>query len=147
MKMNAKQTMCLLAQATLILALGCKQKPANVLVPTGSQSAPTNRNAFLGTWEGKDKKGATYTLRFTGNLQWESYIEENGASRPHYKGTYMTEGSRVLLKVTQEANLQSMGWRAEKGNMPANIMGSISGQTLKVGDVLTDAELKRRLSN
>jgi len=101
----------------------------------------------LGAWEGREKNGAIYILRFASNHQWESHIEENGTTRPHYKGTYETDGSRVNMKVTQEPEPNTLKkWRQEKGNMPANIRGALTGQILKVGDVLTDAELKRRNS-
>jgi hypothetical protein len=154
MEKTTKCATCLFAPAALILTLGCKQKPVDIgTPPTGAadlQADPAqkdlilSRNIFLGNWAGKDRNDAIYTLKFTNDLQWESHIEEDGIPRPHYKGTYEPEGPRVRMKVTEEADLKTFGWRPERGNMPASIMGTISGSTLTVGSVLTDAELKRR---
>ncbi|MDR2562105.1 MAG: hypothetical protein LBC63_10100 [Holophagales bacterium] len=142
MKKTAKCAACLFPTVVLVLALGCKPKPVKVESPSAAPQA-ISRNNFIGTWEGKDSKGAIYTIKFTNNLQWESHIEEGGVARPHYKGTYEPEGSRVRMKVTEEADLKTFGWRPERGNMPTNIIGTFSGSTLTVGSVLTDAELKR----
>jgi len=143
MKKATKCAACLFAPAALVLALGCKSKPV-IVEPPPSPPQVEIRNVFLGTWDGKDDKGAIYTIKFTNDLQWESHIEERGVARPHYKGTYQPEGSRVRLKVTEEADLKTFGWKPERGNMPVNIMGTLSGSTLTVGSVLTDAELKWR---
>lgn len=144
MKITTEMLKGLIAPALLILALGCKPKPVDVSQPSPSAPAPANRNFFIGNWEGKDKSGATYTLKFTANLQWESHIEEGGSARPHYKGTYEPDGTRVRMKVTEEGDLRTFAWRPEKGNMPASLTGNLTGGTLKVANVLTEAELRRR---
>jgi len=143
MKKTTKRAACLFAPAALVLALGCKPKPVKVEPPPSAPQA-ASRNNFIGAWVGRDSKGAIYTIKFTNNLQWESHIEEGGVARPHYRGTYEPQGARVRMKVTEEADLKTFGWRPERGNMPANIMGTFSGSALTVGSVLTDAELKRQ---
>jgi hypothetical protein len=139
MKKTTWLATCLFAPAALMMALGCKSKKVEP-PPTVVES----RNAFLGSWQGKESSGNIYMLRFNSDLTWESQIEDNGAARPHYKGTYVPEGSRARMTVTEEADLRTMGWRAERGNVPKNLVGTLSGVTMKVADVLTDAELRRR---
>jgi hypothetical protein len=139
MKKTALLATCLFAPAILALGMGCKSK--KVVAPAPE---PESRNVFLGNWEGKDKNGNTYSVRFTSNLQWESHIEEGGALRPHYKGTYVPEGSRARMIIAEEGNLRTMAWMVERGNVPTNITANLSGNVLKVGSILTDAELRRR---
>ena len=152
MKNSIAKLTGLIASATLILALGCKSKPkvakpsGEALNPAMDEAAPpppASRNAFLGAWVGKDSSGAAYTFRFANNLRWESYIEEGGSSRPHYRGTYEPQGTKVLLKVLEEVDLKTFQWQPERGGMPTNLTGSLSGSTLKLPNVLTEAELKR----
>ncbi|MCL1907790.1 MAG: hypothetical protein FWG12_00290 [Holophagaceae bacterium] len=143
MKTTARRIACFLAPVALVLTIGCKSKPIEA-TPPPPPPPPVSQNVFLGNWVGQDRSGATYNIRFTNDLQWESHIEEGGASRPHYKGTYAPEGSRVRFTITEEANLATMGWRPERGNVPTTITGNISGGTLKVGSILTDADLRRR---
>jgi len=144
MKNATKQLTCLIAPAALVLVLGCKPKPVQVSEPAPPPQT-ISQNVFVGTWAGKDDKGAIYIIKFTNNLQWESHIEEGGVARPHYKGTYEPRGTKASMKALEEADLKTLGWRPERGNMPANIMGTISGFTLTVSNVLlTDAELKKR---
>ncbi|MCL1894281.1 MAG: hypothetical protein FWG02_08630 [Holophagaceae bacterium] len=128
----------------MVLLLGCKSKPNVAPSTETAQQPPVSQNVFLGNWVGTDKSGATYNLRFSPDLRWESYIEEGGASRPHYRGTYEPQGSQVRIRITEEADLITMGWIPEKGNAPTNITGRFQGNVLKVGSILTDAELRRR---
>jgi len=129
--------MGLLVPAALILAVGCKSKPVKVEV---APPQPTIRNVFLGTWVGEDKSGIV-TFRFANNLRWESFTED----RPLYRGTYEPQGTKmVLLKVLEEGDLATFDWRQERGNMPPSLTGHILGSTLKVPNVLTEAELKKR---
>jgi hypothetical protein len=151
MKNTTKRLMGLLAPAALILAIGCKSKPVEVAPPSApalnepAPPQPTSRNVFLGTWVGEDKSGIVYTFRFANNLRWESHIEESGSVRPLYRGTYEPQGARrVLLKVLEEVDLTTFGWRRERGNMPTALTGYLLGSTLKVADVFTEAELNRR---
>jgi hypothetical protein len=141
MKTTTRLMTCLFAPAILMLAAGCKSKKVEAAPPP---PVVESRNVFVGSWEGKDSNGNIYKLRFTINLQWESYIEEAGAERPHYKGTYQPDGSRARMTTTEEADFTSMGWRPERGNLPKNIVATVSGNTLKLPNVLTDAELRRR---
>lgn len=122
-----------------MMALGCKSKKVEP-PPTVVES----RNAFLGSWQGKESSGNIYMLRFNSDLTWESQIEDNGAARPHYKGTYVPEGSRARMIIAEEGNLRTMAWMVERGNVPTNITANLSGNVLKVGSILTDAELRRR---
>ncbi|MDR0498980.1 MAG: hypothetical protein LBH03_04515 [Holophagales bacterium] len=140
MKKSTKGLACI-APAVLILAMGCKSKPVEVAPVV---EAPVSRNAFIGNWVGTDKNGVTCTLKFTNDFRWESHIEEGGTIRPHYKGTYEMEGSRIRLKVTEEVNFNTFEWRAARGGTPTNISCTLSNGTLKTAGVLTDAELKRR---
>jgi hypothetical protein len=137
MKTTTKLIACLFAPALLILSTGCKKKVE--VMP-----APESRNVFLGSWEGKESSGNVYRITFTSSLQWEAHIEESGVVRNHYKGTYQPEGMRVRMKVTDEVDLKTMGWRPERGNVPSNMTATVSGNTLKVADVLTDAVLRKR---
>ena len=138
MKTIVKRLAFILAPALLLIALGCKSKPA-VVAPE-----PESRNLFLGNWEGKAKNGDAYIIKFMSNLKWESHVEEAGALLPHYKGTYEPEGSRARLKITEEADLKTMGWRPERGSVPVNVSANISGNVLRLGNILTDLELKKR---
>jgi hypothetical protein len=142
MKTMAKTTMIALAAglATLVPTAGCSKKPVQVQPPPPEPS----RNAFLGSWEGKDKNGDSYAIRFTADLTWESRIVEGGTERPHYRGTYEPQGTSVRLKVTEEGDEKTFSWKPENGNVPPNIAGSITGGSLKIGNVLTELELKRR---
>jgi hypothetical protein len=139
MKTTTRLMTCLFAPAVLILATGCKKK-----VEVAPPPVVESRNVFVGSWEGQDSSGNIYTLRFTSNLQWESQIEDSGVARPHYRGTYQPEGTRVRMTVTEEVDLNTMGWKPERGNVPKTMVATVSGNTLKVANVLTDAELRRR---
>ena len=136
-----KRIACLAAPGVLMLAVGCGNKPK----AAPPQPAPVvSQNVFLGNWEGKDNKGAAFSIRFSNNLQWESYIEDSGVQMPQYKGTYAPEGTRASLTITHEADLATMGWRDQRGNVPVRSTASVSGGTLKVASILTDLELKKR---
>jgi hypothetical protein len=99
------------------------------------------RNVFLGIWVGDDKAGAIYTFKFTNDLRWESHTED----RPLYRGTYEPQGARMVqLKVLEEFDPATLGWRKERGNMPPLLTGHLLGGTLKMPNVLTEAELRKR---
>jgi hypothetical protein len=137
MKNITKRPMGLLAPAALVLAIGCKSKPVEVAPPP----QPAARNAFLGVWVGDDKAGAIYTFKFANDLRWESHTED----RPLYRGTYEPQGSRMVqLKVLEEFDPAVLGWRQERGNMPPILTGQLLGSTLKLPNVLTEAELRKR---
>jgi hypothetical protein len=136
MKNTTKRLTGFLAPAALIFAIGCKSKPVEVAPPQ-----PAARNVFLGTWAGEDKGGAVYTFKFANDLMWESHTED----RPLYRGTYEPQGTRVVqLKVLEEFDPATLGWRQERGNMPPILTGHLLGSTLKMPNVLTEAELRKR---
>jgi hypothetical protein len=123
-----------LALAAPALLLACKSKPVEV-------QAPVSRN-FTGLWEGRDKKGAVYTIKFAG-AEWECHIEKDGARLPYYRGTYAFIGSSVDLRVLQEADPVTSEWVPERGNFPKNISGRLAGDRLKV-PALTETELAKK---
>ena len=139
MKNNIALSACLMVSTMLILPLGCKGGPGPA---PGSNSYDTY---IAGRWEGKDQSGAVFTFWFGKDLRWESQVEENGATRPHYRGTYSVQGAKVTMKVTHEADLKSktFKWIKERGNMPYSLTGNLSGTTLKLDNVLTKAELRK----
>jgi len=128
------------ASAALALLVGCRSKPVNVQTAP-AQPAPVSRN-LSGLWEGKDKKGGTWTLRFA-NSSWEAHVESDGVKLPHYRGTYTFTGSSVTLHITEEADYSTLGWVPEKGNFPKDISGKIAGGKLKV-PALTEAQLVKK---
>jgi hypothetical protein len=135
MKTTTTRIALSLALAAPALLLACKSKPAEI------QAAPVSRN-FTGLWEGRDKKGAVYAIRFAGS-EWESHIEKDGARLPCYRGTYAFTGSSLDLRILQEADPVTLEWVPERGNFPRNVSGRLAGGRLKV-PVLTEAEMSRK---
>ena len=145
MKNNTKLLAGLLVPAVLmILPLCCKGPQGEKSKPITETTKPKGTNFFLGTWAGEDQRGSGYTIQFEKNLQWNSRIGRAGATRYHYKGIYAFTGNTVWLTVTHELDPATSIWREVKGTMPTNLEGTISGNTLKVANILTEAELKRR---
>jgi hypothetical protein len=137
MKTTATSIAISLALAAPALLLACKSRPAEVK----AAQAPASRN-FTGLWEGRDKKGAVYIIKFAG-AEWECHIEKDGARLPHYRGTYTFIGSSVDLRVLQEADSVTSEWVPERGNFPKNISGRLAGGRLKV-PALTETELTKK---
>jgi hypothetical protein len=137
MKTTATSIAISLALAAPVLLLGCRSKPVEV----APAPAPVSRN-FTGLWEGVDKKGTIYTVRFAG-AEWECHIEKDGARLPYYRGTYTFSGSSLDLRVLQEADPVTFEWVPERGNFPRNVSGRLTGGRLKV-PALTEIELAKR---
>jgi len=131
---------CLSAAGLLALATSCAPAPAPALAPEPLKAplAPP----YAGLWEGTTKKGETCTVRFTAT-EWECRLESGGVARPYYRGTYVPSGFRVDMTITQEADLKTMGWVAQKGSLGPIIVGRLAGGKLTI-QALTDAELERR---
>jgi hypothetical protein len=125
----------LVAAGILALAPACKKPPA---------PEPTReiQSMVVGLWEGATKRGETYSIRFTAT-EWESRIERGGIEIPNYRGTYTHAGSRVALLITQEADLKTMGWVPQKGNLGPSLVGRLTGGKLTI-QALADAELTKK---
>jgi len=121
-----------------VLTLACSKKP-NVAAPEPDREVG---RMYIGRWEGKDNKGDIYTIRFTGS-EWECLVEEGGASRPYYRGAYTYEGALLNLLIKEEADLNTMGWRPQRGNLGPSITGRLEGRNLKI-TALTDATLLKK---
>jgi hypothetical protein len=134
-----KFAVCSTALMIIAFSVGCKKKAVKAEIP---QAPEVKQNLFVGTWEGKEKNGDIYTVRFDGS-RWEAHLERNGASRPCYRGTFTFSGSTITMRVTEEVNPKTFGWMPEKGTMPPNITARISGRTMKIA-ALTEAELVRK---
>ena len=129
-----------------ILTTACSKKPIVAPETETDQTEPAqaNRNMYFGLWESKDDKGNTYTIRFT-NSEWECSVEEGGISRPYYRGTYTYAGPRLNLLIKEEADLNTMGWRPERGNLGPSLTGALSGagRVLNIR-VLTETNFTKR---
>ena len=121
------------------LTLACAKKP---VVAPEPEPARTNRSVYFGLWEGKEKGGDVYTIRFT-DTTWESRVEKDGVSMPYYKGTYTHTGTRLDLLITEEADLMTMGWRSQRGNLGPGLTGRLSGRALSI-TALTEADFVKK---
>ena len=139
MKLSTKAATLSVSAALIALAIGCKSKAVITETP---QAPEARQNLFIGTWEGTEKNGDIYTVRFDGS-KWEARLEKNGVVRPYYRGTFTFSGSTINMRITEEVNLQTMDWMPERGNMPPNISARLSGRTMKI-EALTEAELVRK---
>jgi opacity protein-like surface antigen len=133
MKKTILAAVCL-AAALLALAAACA-KPAE-------PPAKVVANPYVGLWEGAAKKGETLVVRF-GASEWEATKESGGIAVPYYKGTYSHIGPRLDLQITHEADLKTMGWAPQRGNLGPGLVGRLSGGRLTIA-ALTDAELTKK---
>jgi hypothetical protein len=131
--------------AAMVLALvpvcivGCSKKP----VAPEPEPVRTTRGVYFGLWEGKDRNGDVYSIRFT-DTTWESRVEKEGVSMPYYKGTYTHTGTRLDLVITEEADLMTMGWRTQRGNLGPNITGRLSGRALSIAALTEISFVKKQ---
>jgi len=124
-----------------ILTTACSKKP--VIAPEPEpEPVRMPRNIYFGLWEGRDRSGDVYTIRFT-DTEWESRVEKGGVSMPYYKGTYTHTGTRLDMLITEEADLNTMGWRSQRGNLGPNLSGRLSGRALSI-TALTEASLVKK---
>jgi hypothetical protein len=145
MRTTAARIAATLALAAPALFLGCRSKPVDVYVqpPAPEPPAPVSRN-FTGLWEGRDRDGTTYTVRFAASgAEWESHVERGGAKAPYYRGTYTFSGSVLELRVLQEADPATLEWIPERGNFPRSVPGRYVGGRLSL-PAFTQAEFVRK---
>ena len=141
MKKITKYATCFSGAVFLALAAGCSKKPEIEPAPV-PEARRVNRSVYTGLWEGRDKSGDIYTVRFT-DTGWESRVEKDGVSLPYYRGTYTYTGTRLDLLITEEADPRTMGWIPQRGNLQPNLAGRLSGGVLKI-TALTEADLTRK---
>lgn len=113
------------------MTIACAKKPVVVPVAPEPEPARTTRSVYFGLWEGRDRNGDVYTVRFT-DTAWESRVEKGGVSMPYYRGTYTHAGTRLDLVITEEADLNTMGWRPQRGNLGPGLTGRLSGSALSI---------------
>jgi len=139
MSKTIQLAVCLSAAGLLAPTMACKKPQAPM---PASEPAKQPLSPYIGLWEGTTKKGETCTVMFTAT-NWECNIEDGGIPRPYYRGTYTHAGSRIDLTITQEGDIKTMGWVAQKGNLEPNIIGRLANGRLTI-KALTDAELARK---
>jgi len=144
MKKLTKFTTCSSGAVFLALALasGCSKKPVVEPVAPVQEARRVSRSVYVGLWEGRDKSGDIYTVRFT-NAGWESRVEKDGVSLPYYRGTYTHAGTRIDLLITEEADPRTMDWIPQRGNLQPNLSGRLSGGVLTI-TALTEAGLVKK---
>jgi len=136
MKKAIQLAVCLSAAGLLALGTACKAPPP----PPEPVRQPVS--PYIGLWEGTTKRGEACSVRFTAT-EWECRLESGGAVLPYYRGTYTQAGFRVDMTITQEGDLNTMGWIPQKGNLGPGLVGKLAGGKLTI-PALTNAELSKR---